>query len=204
MDVKWRIIYYVFKQQKSRGAGSPRGVLRDVPLVLMTCVVHYGVTRDWRRRGGLWEGLSPSATEGGPPLWDCQRWGLLEESSCPKTHTHIRFQVPSQDTKQMVTSYICFTQPRRNRTKMPNWSWIWQTGNLLRIPRQMLRVQYWPPALHPKRVFRLPTGMLHKNTICYLQRNICKWRMNRLAIRSMSDPSAALPFRDRNMNQELD
>ncbi len=78
-----------FKQQKSRGAGSPRGVLRDVPLVLMTCVVHYGVTRDWRRRGGLWEGLSPSATEGGPPLWDCQRWGLLEESSCPKnTHTH--------------------------------------------------------------------------------------------------------------------
>lgn len=107
-----------FKQQKSRGAGSPRGVLRDVPLVLMTCVVHYGVTRCWRRRGGLWEGLSPSATEGGPPLWDCQRWGLLEESSCPKnTHTHIRSQVPSQDTKQMVTSYICFTQPRRNRTK---------------------------------------------------------------------------------------
>lgn len=56
----------------------------------------------------------------------------------------------------------------------------------------------------PKRVFRLPTGMLHKNTICYLQRNICKWRMNRLVIRSTSDPSAALPFRDRNMNQELD
>lgn len=82
-----------FKQQKSRRAGreraAPEGSLGDVPLVLMTCVVHYGVTRDWRQRGGLWEGLSPSATEGGPPLWDCQRWGLLVESSCPKnTHTY--------------------------------------------------------------------------------------------------------------------
>lgn len=39
-----------FKSQKSRGTGTPGSVLQgslgDVPLVPVTCIVHYGVTRD--------------------------------------------------------------------------------------------------------------------------------------------------------------
>ncbi len=118
MDVKLRIIYYVLSS-RSQGERAGRGQPQRGPLGCS-----FGPD-DMRRplwgnkglatEGGLWEGLSPSATEGGPPLWDCQCWGLLEESSCPKnTHTHT---LPSQDTKQMVTSYICLTQPHRNRTK---------------------------------------------------------------------------------------
>ncbi len=154
MDVKWRIIYYVLSS-RSQGERAGRGQPQRGPL---GCSFgpddmrrHYGVTRDWATEGGLWEGLSPSATEGGPPPLDCQCWGLLEESSCPKnTHTHT---LPSQDTKQMVTSYICLTQPHRNRTKCRTVLGSDRLANLLWIPRQMLRVQYWPPALHPKRVF---------------------------------------------------
>lgn len=57
--------------------------------------------------GGLWEGLSPLATEGGPPLCDCQRWGLLEESSCPKnTHTHT---LPSPKSRHQTDGYVLFT-----------------------------------------------------------------------------------------------
>lgn len=142
------------------------------------------------------------------PLWDCQRWGLLEESSCPKnTHTYSpKSQVKTPNIwlrlisglisaslnliPLHVTNTKCQTGLRSDR--LANYS---QTDALSSILTS---------SSAPKRVFRLPTGMLHKNTICYLQRNICKWRMNRLVIRSTSDPSAALPFRDRNMNQELD
>lgn len=136
----------------------------------MTCVVHYGVTRDWGWRGGLWDGLSPSATEGGPPptpLWDCQRWGLLEESSCPKnTHTYSpKSQVKTPNiwlrlisglisaSLNLIPLHVTITQNAKLVSDLTDW----QT-----IPRQMLWVQYWPPALHPRGSSVFPLG-------CYIK-----------------------------------
>lgn len=146
-----------------------------------------------------------------PPLWDCQRWGLLEESSCPKnTLTYSpKSQVKTPNRWLRLISGLIYAL----LNPIPLHVAITQHSKLVLDLTDLQTSTYsqtdalssiLTPSSAPKRVFRLPTGMLHKNTICYLQRNICKWRMNRLAIRSMSDPSAALPFRDRNMNQELD
>lgn len=169
----------------------------------MTCVVHYGVTRDWRRRGVYGMGCRPRQQKAVPPFGTVNAGAFLRN---PNTHTcslksHVK--TPNRWLRlisaslNLIPLHVAITQNAELVSDLTDWqtSTNSQTDALSSI---------LTPISAPKRVFRLPSGMLHKNMICYLQWNICKWWMNRLAIRSMSDPSAALPFRDRNMNQELD
>ncbi len=80
-------------KESGQGEGSPRGVLRDVPLVLMTCVVHYGVTRDWRQRGVYGKGCRPRQQKAVPPFGTVNAGAFLRNPVVLKTHTRICSQV---------------------------------------------------------------------------------------------------------------
>lgn len=149
----------------------------------MTCVVHYGVTRDWRRRGVYGMGCRPRQQKAPPP----PPFGTVNAGPFlrnPNTHTYSpksHVKTPNRwlclisASLNLIPLHVAITQHAKLVSALTDWqtSMNFQTDALSSI---------LAPSSAPKRVFRLPSGMLHKHMICYLQRNICKLWMNRLAI----------------------